>query len=228
MDTTNTRPVQWQSVDVVLLDMDGTLLDLGFDNYFWRAFVPERYSRHHGVSLEEARARLEAWYLERQGTLQWYCLEYWRDRLEMDVVAMKREIRHRIRVLPDVPRFLESVRRSGKRLVLVTNAHRDSLIVKMECTALHAHFDAVYSSHDFGLPKEDSGFWLRLQEIERFSAPRTLLVDDSLPVLESARRFGIGQLVAIRRPELDGPARQVQGFEQVDGVSELIDPDESS
>jgi HAD superfamily hydrolase (TIGR01509 family) len=224
MQVTNTKPVYWRDVDVVLLDMDGTLLDLGFDTYFWRAFVPERYSQHHGVSVEEARARLEGWYLERQGTLQWYCLEYWKDRLQMDVVAMKREIRHRIRVLPDVPRFLESVRAANKRLVLVTNAHRDSLLVKMECTALHVHFDAVYSSHDFGLPKEHTDFWLRLQEVEGFSAPRTLLVDDSIPVLESARRFGIGQLVAIRRPELDGPARQVEGFDQVDGVSELIEP----
>lgn len=224
METTNTRPVIWQDVDVVLLDMDGTLLDLGFDTYFWRAYVPERYSAHHGVSMEEARARLEGWYLERQGTLQWYCLDYWRDRLEMDVTAMKREIQHRIRVLPDVPRFLDSVRRVGKRLVLVTNAHRDSLLVKMERTALHTHFDAVHSSHDFGLPKEDPEFWSRLQQSEPFTAARTLLVDDSVSVLESARRFGIGQLVAIRRPEIDGPTRQIEGFEQVDSVSELIEP----
>lgn len=224
MDITDTRPVRWQDVDVVLLDMDGTLLDLGFDNYFWRAFVPERYSQRHGLSLEEARLRLEAWYLERQGTLEWYCLDYWRDRLELDVVAMKREIQHRIRVLPDVPRFLESVRRVGKRLVLVTNAHRDSLLVKMERTALHVHFDAVHSSHDFGLPKEDPMFWRRLQDVEGFVAERTLLVDDSLPVLASARHYGIGQLVAIRRPELEGPERQVEGFDHVGGVSELIDP----
>lgn len=224
METTNTRPVIWQDVDVVLLDMDGTLLDLGFDNYFWRAYVPERYSEHHGITVEEARTRLESWYLDHHGTLQWYCLDFWRDRLQMDVTAMKREIRHRIRVLPDVPKFLESVRRVGKRLVLVTNAHRDSLLVKMECTALHTHFDAVHSSHDFGLPKEDPEFWRRLQEVEHFAAPRTLLVDDSIPVLESARRFGIGQLVAIRRPELDGPTREIEGFEQVDSVVELIEP----
>ena len=99
-----------------------------------------------------------------------------------------------------------------------------SLLVKMECTALHTHFDAVHSSYDFGLPKEDPEFWRRLQEVEHFSSPRTLLVDDSIPVLESARRFGIGQLVAIRRPEIDGPTREVEGFEQVDSVVELIEP----
>lgn len=223
VEARNTKPVHWPDVDVVLLDMDGTLLDLGFDNYFWRAFVPERYGQHHGLSEAEARTRLEALYASRQGTLQWYCLDYWREQLGLDVVALKREVGHRVRVLPDVPRFLQAVRRAGKRLVLVTNAHRDSLLVKMERTALHVHFDAVHSSHDFGLPKEDPDFWSRLQSSEHFQPSRTLLVDDSLPVLESARRFGIGHLVAIRRPELDGPLREIQGFEHVEGVSELID-----
>ena len=223
VEARNTKPVRWPEVDVVLLDMDGTLLDLGFDNYFWRAFVPSRYSAHYGMSEAEARERLEALYASRQGTLQWYCLDYWRDTLGLDVLALKREIGHRVRVLPDVPRFLQAVRRAGKRLVLVTNAHRDSLLVKMERTALAVHFDAVHSSHDFGLPKEDPAFWERLRGKEPFEPGRTLLVDDSLPVLESARRYGIGQLVAIRRPELDGPLREVQGFEHVEGVSELIE-----
>lgn len=33
--------IAWQEVDTVLLDMDGTLTDLAFDNYFWQTLVPE-------------------------------------------------------------------------------------------------------------------------------------------------------------------------------------------
>ncbi|MDH3916294.1 MAG: haloacid dehalogenase, partial [Chromatiales bacterium] len=38
-----TAPYDWSTVDTVLLDMDGTLLDLRFDNYFWQELVPSRY-----------------------------------------------------------------------------------------------------------------------------------------------------------------------------------------
>src|SRR5688572_6670841 len=34
--------IDWNAVDTVLLDMDGTLLDLHFDNYFWLTHLPKR------------------------------------------------------------------------------------------------------------------------------------------------------------------------------------------
>lgn len=42
--------IAWQDVDTVLLDMDGTLLDLAFDNYFWQKLVPETYGAKQGIS----------------------------------------------------------------------------------------------------------------------------------------------------------------------------------
>ncbi|MCP4043692.1 MAG: haloacid dehalogenase, partial [Gammaproteobacteria bacterium] len=34
--------INWNSIHTVLLDMDGTLLDLHFDNQFWLEHVPLR------------------------------------------------------------------------------------------------------------------------------------------------------------------------------------------
>jgi FMN phosphatase YigB (HAD superfamily) len=50
----------WEAIDTVLLDMDGTLLDLRFDNYFWMEFLPERYAERHGLTPEQARAVLRS------------------------------------------------------------------------------------------------------------------------------------------------------------------------
>ncbi len=226
MQPLNEVAFDWDHVDCLLLDMDGTILDLRFDNFFWRELVPQHYSELHGIALPDAHAELVPRFAEKEGTLEWYCLDHWSNELGIDIAGLKEESRAHIDFLPDIPRFLRSVRRAGKRLVLVTNAHRDSLAVKLDRTGLDEHLDAIHSAHDLGLPKEDPGFWKRLQAIEPFDPETSVLIDDSVAVLESARSFGIGRLVAIRRPDSTRPARVVEEFHAVDALPDLGLPGE--
>ncbi|MFM8331735.1 MAG: GMP/IMP nucleotidase [Candidatus Methylumidiphilus sp.] len=214
--------IAWQNIDNVFLDMDGTLLDLNFDNHFWLEFVPRRYAERNGLSEAEARALLAPRFRAMEGRLEWYCLDYWSEQLDLDIPAMKLEIAGLIQVLPHVAEFLAATRTAGKRLVLVTNAHRKGLGLKMEKTRLHGFFDRIVSSHDLGFPKEDPEFWRRLGEVEAFAAPRTLLADDSLPVLRSARTFGIGHLVAVRKHDSTRPARQIDEFPAIEDFREIM------
>jgi putative hydrolase of the HAD superfamily len=212
----------WEQIDTVLLDMDGTLLDLRFDRFFWHELVPERYGQRHGLSAAEALARLQPVFAAREGTLDWYCLDYWTRELGLDLAALKREVAARIAILPSVVEFLEAVRAMRKRVVLVTNAHRTSLALKIETTGLGAYLDARYSSHDFGLPKEDPAFWRCFHEEERFDRERTLLADDSVQVLRAARLFGLRYVYEMRRPDSTGPLRDAGEFASVEGLAELI------
>ncbi len=214
--------IVWEKIDSVFLDMDGTLLDLNFDNHFWQEFVPARYAERNGLGLDEAKTLLAPRFRAMEGRLEWYCLDYWSEQLDLDIPAMKLEIAGLIQVLPHVEEFLDAVRQVGKRLVLVTNAHRKSLGLKMEKTRLHGFFDSITSSHDFGYPKEDPEFWRGLGEVEAFSAERTLLADDSLPVLRSARAFGIRHLVAIRKHDTTRPARMIDEFPAIEDFREIM------
>ena len=47
--------INWKNIDTVLLDMDGTLLDLHFDNHFWQTFVPLRYAQQHAGGAFEVK-----------------------------------------------------------------------------------------------------------------------------------------------------------------------------
>jgi HAD superfamily hydrolase (TIGR01509 family) len=212
----------WSAVDSVFLDMDGTLLDLYFDNYFWMEHVPLRFGERHGLTPTAALEALMPRFRAMEGTLQWYCLDHWSRELDMDIVELKREVQHLIQVLPGAEAFLQRVRGLGKRLVLVTNAHSDALALKMERTRLDGHFHRIVSSHDFGSPKETPGFWESLQALEPFDPARTLLADDSLPVLKAARDHGIRHLVAMRRPDSRRPPRDMGAFFAVDSLSELL------
>lgn len=213
--------IDWTRVDDVLLDMDGTLLDLAFDNRFWQQWVPERYAEHHGVSLPEARATLDPQFAHWQGQLQWYCLDHWGEITALDLKAMKIERQQEIRVLPGAENFLSAVQASDKRLWLTTNAHRDALDVKLGATGIDRYFDHVVSSHDFGRPKEDAGFWQALRQQFPFDPARALFVDDSPSVLRAAEAYGIGQVVAISHPDSSLAPRVVTEFPAVERIEQL-------
>jgi len=212
----------WQAIDTVLLDMDGTLLDLHFDNHFWQVYVPERYAAHHGLPYSEAHAECFRRYNLKAGTLDWYCVDYWTEQLELDIAHLKEDMAHLIAIHPDVPEFLQAVRTAGKRVVLVTNAHRKSLNLKMDRTGLRLHFDAMHVSHEYGLPKEDAAFWAALQTREPFDPERTVLVDDSLPVLRSAQRFGIAHLRGVLQPDTRQPEKDTGEFLAIRHFRELM------
>jgi 5'-nucleotidase len=214
--------VDWDGIDTVLVDMDGTLLDLSFDNLFWREIVPQRYASLRGISVPAAQAALAPRFDAKVGTLEWYCLDHWTRDLGLDLKKLKREHREHIRFLPGVPAFLASVRARGKRVSIVTNAHRDTFEVKAEHTGVDRLVDSVVCSHDFAAPKENAAFWQALERHEPFNAQRTLLIEDSLPVLAAARAYGLRHTVAIRRPDSKQPARAIAGFIAVDGVFELV------
>ncbi len=214
--------VSWNETDTLLLDLDGTLLDLHYDNHFWLEHVPRRYAEKHGLPLEAAKAELVARYRRAEGTLAWYCVDYWSRELGLDIPQLKEEVEHLIAVHPHVLEFLARVRALGKRIVLVTNAHGKALAVKFRRTRLAERFDAVVCAHDLGLPKEHPGFWPRAQAREPFDKARALFVDDSLAVLRAARHYGIRQLVAVKRPDSKQPAREIGEFPAIISFREIM------
>lgn len=214
--------IDFQNISSAFLDMDGTLLDLNFDNHFWQEFVPARYAERNGYSLAAAKEQLRPLFKATEGRLEWYCLDYWSARLDLDLAGLKAEMSGLISVLPHVVEFLDYLRGLGPRVILVTNAHPRTLGIKMEKTCLHSFFDRIVISHDLGLPKENPAFWERLHELEPFEPARTLLVDDSLAVLRSARCHGIGHLIAVRKNDSKLPARDITEFPAIEDFRELL------
>ena len=214
--------IDWKKIDTVLLDMDGTLLDLNFDNHFWKEFVPLKYAQQKDLSLDAAKQALEPQFKSMEGTLEWYCLDYWSEVLQLDIAGLKAEISGLIAVLPHVTEFLEKLQQSSQRVLLVTNAHRDSLGLKMEKTCLQPFFDGIISSHDLGFPKENTCFWPLLQQQLAFDKQTTLLIDDSLAVLNSARQFGIAHLISVSKPDSKQPKKTVIDYRAIEDFRELM------
>ena len=216
--------IDWQTIDTVLLDMDGTLLDLHFDNYFWLTHLPLRYAEAHGVSAEEANQFLMKHIRLYEGSLKWYCLDHWSELVQMDIPALKREIQHKIQIRPHAQEFLSALRQQQKKLVLITNAHPKGLELKLDVTNIDRHLDLVISSHELQMPKEDVRFWHELQKREHFAIERTVFIDDTPRVLESARQFGIQHLVCVNKPDSQKAATRSEKFLDICHFDEIMPP----
>jgi len=213
----------WHSVDTVLLDMDGTLLDLEFDNWFWQKHVPECYARQQGLDRAEADRIIHDWITSHLGTLNWYCLDFWTAELGLEIARLKRQAGDRIAIRPGADTFLQALKESDKQVIMVTNAHRDALDLKVERTGIDRYFDEIVSSHDYGHAKEAQAFWQHLQRHLPFDPARALLVDDSLPVLHSAQLYGIGQPVSILHPDSSLPKRDhTDPFPAIDDFLQVL------
>ena len=218
--------VDWQVIETVLLDMDGTLLDLHFDNYFWQEYLPLRYAQIKGVEAQAAKHHIVTQTRKIEGSLNWYCTDYWSEMLGIDVVELKHEVSHKVAIRPFCIDFLDALRAAGKDVVMVTNAHHDSLALKMDKTQLADKFDRLITVHEFSLPKEDPQCWHEVHKRHPFTAQHTLLIDDNLHALQSAREYGIGNLLAICQPDSQAPRREISDFDAIHSFDEIMPIDE--
>ena len=165
--------------ETLMLDMDGTVLDLAYDNYMWMHHVPEKFAAANGLEPDVAREQLYAKFDALRGQLEWYCLDHWSDHLGLDIAQLHRDENHRIGYLPGAEDFLRTMRSQDIRVLMVTNSHAVTLQIKDEVTGITGHFDGIYTSHDLGHPKETQAFWRAMAEKEDFDPATTLYVDDT-------------------------------------------------
>ena len=214
--------LDWNSIDTVLLDMDGTLLDLHFDYYFWTQHLPEKYNQIQSGNIEQTTLYIANRLAEKQGQLEWYCTDYWSRQFGLNIIQAQAEVKHLIQERPQVIEFLECLGKKQKNRVLITNSDRPSIELKFSHCSIEPLLDQVISSHDYRAAKEDPEFWYQLQNSLDFDPNTTLFIDDSEPVLNAAHQYGIKHLLSIKQPISSQPREDISQFPMIDDFMSLL------
>lgn len=218
--------LNWAAIDTVLLDMDGTLLDLHYDNYFWGVFLYEHYATLHNLSLAEAKQRIDVQLHQVASTLDWYCIDYWAEQLQLPIETLKTQFTNKIRYRPDAPEFLEQLHQANKQVALVTNAHPKTLAIKNQTLtgsdSLLTLCPQQFSTHDFGFCKEEQAFWQAFHQAFPFDPAKTLFIDDSERILDSAKQFGIQYTLGVALPDTTVEPKTFQRHAAITHFSELF------
>lgn len=217
-----TNSLPWNEIETVLLDMDGTLLDLHFDNYFWEEFLPKHYAVQQNISEQDAHEKIKIMYAEKHGQLEWYSIDYWQDTLEVDMMTLKQQEAHRIEYRPYCLEFLDFLQQQNIEAVLVTNAHPKSLQLKMSICPLHASLSQLFSSHQFHVAKEHPDFWYRFEKSFAFNKQNSLFIDDNNAVLKNAQRYGIKHLRSIKWPDNQRNTPNISDFPLIESFKNII------
>jgi len=183
--------VPLNDIKYVLLDMDGTLLDKYFDDYFWEHLLPERYAEKKNITFGRAKEELLLRYKAHEGTLNWTDIDFWSREVDIDIPALKEQIKHLIEVHPHVEEFLKMLKQRKKKVFLLTNAHYKVLDIKLKKTRIGRYFDSTVTSFEIGYPKEMQEFWEKTEKQLGFSKEQSLFIDDTKAVLRAAKKFGI-------------------------------------
>jgi putative hydrolase of the HAD superfamily len=202
--------------------MDGTLLDLHFDYYFWTQHLPATYNQIHNSNLKQTTLYIANRLAEKQGQLEWYCTDYWSRQFDLNIIQAQSEVKHLIKERPQVISFLESLGKHQKNRVLITNSDRPSIELKFANSAIEPLLDEVISSHDYRAAKEDQQFWHQLQKNLDFDPSATLFIDDSESVLDSAHEFGIKHLLSIKQPISCQPREDISKYPMINDFLSLI------
>ena len=202
--------------------MDGTLLDLHYDTHMWMHVLPQRIAARDNISTEHAKSRLFEQFENRARTIEYYCMDFWSELTQMNIMDLHREFSDLIRFLPGAENFLAHLHASPLTVRLVTNAHRDSLELKNHLTGLANYVEDQVSSLDFREPKESQQFWNALLSSHPFDPKRTLLIDDNEDVLDAACQFGIAHLLSVKKPDSQRPEKSGSKYPAFSEYTQLL------
>jgi FMN phosphatase YigB (HAD superfamily) len=194
------------AIEVVSFDMEGTLVPTDFSSLVWETDIPRLYGEKNGLGFDEAKRRVIAEYDSiGQGAPEWYDVDYWFKRLDLEGDWRGLLEARRDACVPffEVHGVLERLR-ERYRLIVSSNTIREFLEIQLQC--LPDIFEKEFSApSDYGGVK-DAGFFRRVSETMGVEPERIAHVGDSARFdYDVPHEMGMKAFLLDRDGESQGP-----------------------
>tara|TARA_B000000477_G_scaffold119756_1_gene120519 strand:+ start:389 stop:1042 length:654 start_codon:yes stop_codon:yes gene_type:complete len=188
----------FKDIECLLIDMDGVILDNAYDNDFWQNQIPEVIADSKGIEFDDAKRLAIQIFNYKKNTKDWYDVDYWSNMLDIDIEAQKRSEKSFSRIsLYDGVIDTLSVLKNKTKMILITNAHRKTLNIKLEKYNLTPYFDEMVCAHELNYVKEDIQLWYMLRSKYRLDYEKTLLVEDTINNINVGLSAGISGAIYV-------------------------------
>ena len=188
----------FKDIECLLVDMDGVILDNAYDNDFWQNQIPEVIADSKGIAFDDAKRLAIQIFNYKKNTKDWYDVDYWSNMLNIDIEAQKRSEKSFSRIsLYDGVIDTLSVLKNKTKMILITNAHRKTLNIKLEKYNLTPYFDEMVCAHELNYVKEDIQLWYMLRSKYRLDYEKTLLVEDTINNINVGLSAGISGAIYV-------------------------------
>ncbi|MDC0984921.1 HAD hydrolase-like protein [Gammaproteobacteria bacterium] len=188
----------FKDIECLLIDMDGVILDNAYDNDFWQNQIPEVIADSKGIEFDDAKRLAIQIFNYKKNTKDWYDVDYWSNMLSIDIEAQKRSEKSFSRIsLYDGVIDTLSVLKNKTKMILITNAHRKTLNIKLEKYNLTPYFDEMVCAHELNYVKEDIQLWYMLRSKYRLDYEKTLLVEDTINNINVGLSAGISGAIYV-------------------------------
>lgn len=188
----------FKDIECLLIDMDGVILDNAYDNDFWQNQIPEVIADSKGIAFDDAKRLAIQIFNYKKNTKDWYDVDYWSNMLDIDIEAQKRSEKSFSKIsLYDGVIDTLSVLKNKTKMILITNAHRKTLNIKLEKYNLTPYFDEMVCAHELNYVKEDIQLWYMLRSKYRLDYEKTLLVEDTINNINVGLSAGISGAIYV-------------------------------
>jgi len=188
----------FKDIECLLIDMDGVILDNAYDNDFWQNQIPEVIADSKSIAFDDAKRLAIQIFNYKKNTKDWYDVDYWSNMLDIDIEAQKRSEKSFSRIsLYDGVIDTLSVLKNKTKMILITNAHRKTLNIKLEKYNLNPYFDEMVCAHELNYVKEDIQLWYMLRSKYRLDYEKTLLIEDTINNINVGLSAGISGAIYV-------------------------------